>query len=208
MRARTILVALALLALPVVALADGVGTVPSVDANVSRLLDAKSTLKWNFDGADGRYGHAETLVAAPADKVATMAADFAHYKELHRKFQTARVIGKEADQTDVYMRYPVRIGPVTFELYEVIRFKPLRDEGGARVLEGIGIKGDMTRGRTVVTVKPVSATHSLLQIDVLLKPKVPAPQFMIDEELRDGAHDFVDGLRHRAQGWVGPVTQL
>jgi hypothetical protein len=31
---------------------------------------------------------------------------------------------------------------------------------------------------------------------------------MIDEELRDGAQDFVNGLKDKAQGWVGPVVSL
>lgn len=189
--------------------APGSTATPAVaDPTVARLLDAKSTLKWNYASQDGRYGHAEALVDAPADKVAKAAADFGHYRELHRKFATARVVAKDDQGTDVYMRYPVQIGPVKIELYEVMRFAQPRTTDDAFVLEGRGLKGDMKQGRTVITVKPVGPKHSLLQVDILLVPKVWAPQSMIDEELRDGANDFVDGLRHRAQGWVGPVTAL
>ena len=48
--------------LPVAAHADG---------EVQRLLDAKRTLAWNAapSGKSQRYGHAETLVDAPADKL-------------------------------------------------------------------------------------------------------------------------------------------
>jgi len=59
-----------------------------------------------------------------------------------------------------------------------------------------------------ITVKPVDAKHSLVAIDVLLVPKVPAPQALVDEELRDGAEDFVNGLKDRAQGRPGPVVAL
>ncbi len=182
---------------------------PAKDPQVARLLEAKKTLVWNHTlGGKDRYGHAEALVEAPAEKVAKTAADFGHYKELHRKFSTARVVAKEGDQTDVYMRYPVQIGPVKIELYEIMRFGPVRAQGGAQVIEARGIKGDMRRGHTLITIKPIDAKHSLLQVDVLLVPTLPAPQAYVDEELRDGAYDFVNGLKDKAQGWIGPVGAL
>jgi hypothetical protein len=210
---RSLAVALTLLApvlQPALAQADVVAD-PGTEAQVARLLAAKKTLNWNHAlGANkDRYGHAEALVDAPADKVAKTASDFGHYRDLHRKFVTARVIGKDGDQTDVYMRYPVQIGPVKIELYEVMRFSPDRaSDAGTHVIEARGIKGDMKRGHTVITIKPVDAKHSLLQVDILLVPTLPAPQSYVDEELRDGAQDFVNGVKDRAQGWVGPVVAL
>lgn len=117
-------------------------------------------------------------------------------------------MAKEGDQTDVYMRYPVTIGPMTIELWEVMRFAPDRTNGGTHVIEGRGIKGDMKRGHTVITIKPVDAKHSLLAVDILLVPTLPAPQSYVDEELRDGAQDFANGVRDRAQGSIGPVVSL
>lgn len=183
---------------------------PAKDPQVARLLEAKKTLNWNHVLGTGRdrYGHAEAIVDAPADKVAKTATEFGQYRHLHRKFATARVIAKEGDQTDVYMRYPVVIGPVRIEMYEVMRFGPLRASGTAQVLEARGVKGDMKRGHTVITVKPIDAKHSLLEVDILLVPTLPAPQSYVDEELRDGAQDFVNGLKDKAQGWSGPVVAL
>jgi hypothetical protein len=183
---------------------------PAKDPQVARLLAEKKTLNWNhtpFANKD-RYGHAEALVDAPADKVAKTAIDFGHYRDLHHKFKTARIVAKEGDQTDVYMRYPVTIGPMTIELWEVMRFAPDRTNGGTHVIEARGIKGDMKRGHTLITIKPVDAKHSLLVVDILLVPTLPAPQSYVDEELRDGAQDFVNGIRDRAQGSIGPVVSL
>jgi hypothetical protein len=193
-----------------VAHADQAPADPAKDPQVARLLQAKKTLNWNHAlGANNdRYGHAEALVEATPEQVAKTATEFGKYRELHRKFKTARVIGKEGDQTDVYMRYPVQIGPMTIELYEVMRFAPDRTVGGTHIIEARGIKGDMKRGHTIITIKPVDAKHSLLQVDVLLVPTLPAPQSYVDEELRDGAEDFVDGLRDRSQPNKGPVVSL
>ena len=209
MRFSLVALALALVALPALAQADGEKD-PAKDPQVARLLEAKKTLNWNhtLGGGKDRYGHAEALVDAPADKLAKTAVEFGKYKELHRKFASARVIAKEGDQTDVYMRYPVTIGPVTIELYEVMRFSPDRATAGTHVIEARGIKGDMKRGHTLITIKPVDAKHSLIEVDILLVPVLPAPQSYVDEELRDGAQDFVNGLRDKAQGSVGPVVAL
>lgn len=177
------------------------------DPQVARLLAAKGTLKWNH-GTSSRYGHAEALVGSSANDLARAALDYNHYKDIHPKFSTARVVGKEAGKTDVYMKYPVKIGPVKIELHEVMRFDPERLDGQTHVIEGVGIKGDMTRGHTKITIKPVDATHSVLSVDVMLDPKIPAPQVLVDEELRDGAGDFVNGLKDRAQGHPGPVVSL
>jgi hypothetical protein len=184
---------------------------PSKDPRIARLLEAKQTLKWNHQltPKSDRYGHAEALVAASTDKVTSTIADFSHYKDLHRKFSTARVIGKDGDATDVYMRYPVKIGPLKVEFWEVMRFGTVKPSGSDFVLEGRALlKGDMKQGHTIITVKRVDAKHSLLAVDILLTPRMPAPQSLIDEELRDGAQDFVNGLKDRAQGWSGPVTSL
>jgi hypothetical protein len=197
--------------IPTTAKADGEAPPdPAKDPQVARLLEAKKTLNWNHTlGANkDRYGHAEALVEATADQVAKTATEYGKYRDLHRKFKTARVIGKEGNLTDVYMRYPVQIGPMTIELYEVMRFQPDRTAGGTHTIEAHGIKGDMKRGHTIITVKPIDAKHSLLTVDVLLVPTLPAPQSYVDEELRDGAEDFVNGLRDRSQPKSGPVVAL
>jgi hypothetical protein len=198
------------LALFVVFACVGSPAVAQGDATVDRLLAAKQTMTWNYTpaGQNERYGHAESLVAAPADKVFEAAADFAHYASLHRKFATARVVAKSTDSTDLFMRYPVWVGPLKFEFEETVRFGPVRVVGGARVLEARGLHGDMRAAHAVITVKPVDATHALLQVDCLFLPRVPAPQGLIDSELREGAESFVDGLRARAQGHGRPVTTL
>src|SRR4051794_39706393 len=123
---RSLLLLPLLILAPVVAHADEAD--PAKDPQVVRLLDAKKTLKWNqtVGSSKDKYGHAECLVEATAETVAKKAAEFGQYKTLHKKFQSARVINKDGDNSDVYMRYPVSIGPMTFEFSEVMRFKPTR----------------------------------------------------------------------------------
>lgn len=186
-------------------------SVAHADAELQRLLDAKRTLAWNASpaGRSQRYGHAEALVDAPASKLRDVALDFDHYKDLHKKLQNARVVGKDERGTDVHMKLPVKIGPFTFEQWAVLRFGPARSlPGGGWIVEGRETKGNMKDGHLVITVRPVDPKHAILKVDLLLVPSMPAPQSMVDEELRDAAADFANGLKDRAQGWSGAVVSL
>ena len=195
----------------VIALLMAPTAVQAHEADVQRLLDAKRTLNWNVNlsGRGEKYGHAETLVDAPADKVRDTAVQYGKYKDFHRKFATARVIGKDGDNTDVFMKLAVKIGFFKIDQWEVMRFGPPRPlPGGAFVVEGRGVRGNMKDGHMIITMRPIDAKHSLLKVDLLLVPSLPAPQSMIDEELRDAALDFANGLKDTAQGWSGPVVSL
>lgn len=181
------------------------------DPQVARLLEAKRSLSWTqtLPGHAERYGHAEALVAAPADKVAAVAADFGQYFKLHKKFASTRVVATGGATTDVFMRYPVYVGPLTLQFNETVRFSPMQTRGNVQVLEATHVDGgDMKQGHLVITVKPVDNAHSIVGIDVLFTPKMSAPQAILDRELRGGAQNYVDGLRDLAQGRSGAVTAL
>lgn len=207
---RTLATVALVLAIPAVAHADARPD-PAQDPEVKRLLDAKGqTLRWNWapNGKGDKYGHAETLVATNADNVRKTAVDFAHYKELHKKFSSARVIAKEGDNVDVYMKLPVKVGPITIDQWEVMRFGPAKQAADGAVVEGFGVKGNMKSGHIKITVRPVDEKHALLKVDILLVPNAPAPSSLVEEELRDAAFDLANGLKDKAQGWSGPVANL
>lgn len=209
MRLTLATLALAFLA-PGVALADARPD-PVQDPEVTRLLQAKgATLKWNHvpTGASARYGHAEVLVDAPLAKVRSAAVDFGHYRDLHHKFASARVVAKQGDNVDVYLKLPIKVGPVKLDQWEVMRFGPARGGAASLVIEGRGVQGNMKEGHIVITARAVDERHTLVKVDLLLVPSLPAPQSLIDEELRDAATDFVNGLRDKAQGDSHLVTAL
>ena len=198
------------LALSAPAAAYGDAPNPADDPEVARLLQAKSTVRWTHvpAGRSERYGHAETLTEATPERVRQVASDYAHLKDLHKKFASARIVDKQGDDVDVYMKLPVRVGPFTVDQWEVLRFGPPKSVGNTYVVEGRGVRGNMKSGHVVITVRPVDARHSLIKVDILLVPGMPAPQSMVDEELRDAALDLANGLKDKAQGWVGPVQSL
>jgi hypothetical protein len=173
-----------------------------VDA--ARLMAAGHALKWNWTppGRAGRYGHAETLVHAPLEAVRGLVLDFGNYKAIAPSITTSRVVGHGPDgSTDVYLRMGVLNNTLTF--WNVTRFAAVRraPEGG-EIVEGQMVqgKGNIDDSAAMWTMSSAGPDATVLKFDVLLRPGVPAPQSLIDEQLRDSAMDVVNSIHDRLEG--------
>jgi Polyketide cyclase / dehydrase and lipid transport len=199
-RFRLVASALALGAL--IAAAPAQASTPDPDA--TRISTAGHSLKWNWTppGRAQRFGHAETLIHAPLAEVRRLVLDFGRYKEMAPSITTSRVVGHAPDgSTDVYLRMGVLNNTLTF--WNVTRFAPLRvAPDGNELVEGQMVhgKGNVDDSAAVWTLRPVGAGWTVLKFDVLLNPGVPAPQSLIDEQLRDSAMDVVNSIHDRVQG--------
>jgi hypothetical protein len=195
------ILALGALAVTAPARADG------LDADATRISSAGHALKWNWTppGKSARYGHAETLIHAPLPTVRRLVLDFGHYRELADSITTSRVVGHESDgSTDVYIQMGVMNNTIKF--WNVTRFAPLKVESvGTEVVEGQMVhgKGNIDNSETRWTMHSAGPEWTVLKFDVLLAPGLPAPQSLIDEQLRDSAMDAVNSIHRRAQGSKG-----
>jgi hypothetical protein len=179
----------------------------AIDPDAARIESAGHALKWNWTppGRSARYGHAETLIHAPLATVRRLVLDFGHYKDLADSITTSRVVGHAPDgSTDVYIQMGVLNN--TLKFWNVTRFAPLRVQGeGTEVVEGQMVhgKGNIDDSATVWTMHSVAPEWTVLKFDVLLSPGIPAPQSLVDEQLRDSAMDAVNSIHRRAQGSEG-----
>lgn len=181
------------------------------DPDVAKLLEARHSIKWNYvpAGKNDRYGHAEVLIHAPLAKVRAQVMNYNQYKEFDpRRFNKSHIVAKEAGNTDVYMELPLVGGMIT--LSQVLRFTPLqRPAPGVEAVEGKFVTGKNIRDSNVVmTMKSITPQVTLLKCDLLVAPTIPAPQWAVDEELRDAAMKAVDALHDRAQGSPRQVVAL
>jgi hypothetical protein len=175
------------------------------DPEAARIAAAGHSLKWNWTppGRNDRFGHAETLIHAPLASVRRLVLEFGRYKELAPySITTSRVVGHGSDgSTDVYMRMGVLNNMMTF--WNLMRFAPLRrTPEGAEVVEGQMVpgKGNIDDSAMVWTIREAGDDWTVLKFDVLLRPGLPAPQSLIDEQLRDSAMDAVNSIHDRVQG--------
>jgi hypothetical protein len=177
------------------------------DPDAARIAAAGHPLKWNWTppGRSQRFGHAETLIHAPVDAVRRLVVDYGHYTQLAGSITTSRVVAHGPDgSTDVYLRMGVLNN--TFSVWNVTRFTAARPspEGG-EVVEGQMVpgKGNIDDSAFVWTLRPAGDGWTVLKFDLVLRPGLPAPQSLIDEQLRDSAMDAVDSIHDRAQGSKG-----
>jgi hypothetical protein len=183
------------------------------DPDAARIAAAGHALKWNWTppGRSARFGHAETLIHAPLETVRHLVLDFGHYTDLSpSSITTSRVVGHRPDgSTEVYLRMGVLNNVLT--LWNVTRFAPLyREPQGDEVVEGQMVqgKGNIADSAMVWTMRATAADWTVLKFDLLLRPGVPAPQSLVDEQLRDSAMDAVNSIHDRAQGSkdIAPYT--
>jgi hypothetical protein len=175
---------------------------PSADdlkSQLDRLTKDQGPIKsnWTPAGKSERYGHAEGLIAAPYDAVKARLLDFPHYKELAGpKFKKVSVVDKSDAGTDLYFQLPIMKGIVT--IWYVTRFGTARPGmGGAEVIEGKFVKGNIKDMQIVFTIRPAPEQKTVLVCDLNLAINIPAPQSALDEELRDACGDAVNAIRAR-----------
>jgi hypothetical protein len=168
-------------------------------AQAERLAKDQGPIKtnWTPPGKSDRYGHAEGLIAAPYDVVKARLLDFPHYKELAGpKFKKVSVVDKSASGTDLYFQLPIMKGLVT--IWYVTRFGAARPGmGGAEVIEGRFVKGNIKDMQIAFTIRPTPDQKTTLVCDLNLAINLPAPQSALDEELRDACGDAVNAVRAR-----------
>jgi len=174
--------------------------------DLARLADGRAQRSnWQPPGVADRYGRGEVLVHAPLAAVHKAVLDYGRYKDLvPNKFHVARVLGREGDATDVYMQLPILHGLVT--LWQVMRFRDVKPLApGWAIVQGWSIRGNLKAGNIAWTMHAIDGEHTVLTCDLLILPNMPAPQAMVDEELRDAAAVAVEGIRDVAQEAPGPA---
>lgn len=172
------------------------------DKERERLEAANGIVKKNLTppGKQDRYGRAEAIVHAPIAELRKAVLDFSQYKSLGGdKFKTARMIAKENGHVDIYFQVPVMKGLMT--IWYVTRFPDHTEvlPGGAELLDGKFVKGSIDDMELAITMRSVAPDETILSVDLLLVPQVPAPQSALDETLRDAAGDAVEALKKRVE---------
>ncbi len=125
--------------------------------------------------------------------------DFGKYRELAGSITTSRVVGHEPDgSANVYLQMGVLNN--TFHLWDVTRFSPLRTEAdGTQTSRATRSPGGNIDDAVLVDHPPRTG-WTVLKFDLMLSPGLPAPQSLLDEQMRDSALDAVNSIHDRAQG--------
>ena len=177
------------------------------DSDAMRISTAGHSLDWVWTppGENQHFGHGETLIHAPLPAVRRTVLDYGKYKDLGPDIQMSKVIGRTPDgAADVYLRIGVLNGMLSF--WNVTHFDPLQaNPDGTERLAGKMVqgKGNIDDARIIWTMHSAGPEWTVLKFDALIRPGVPAPQSLIDEQLRQSAVHTVESVRDKLQGGSG-----
>jgi ribosome-associated toxin RatA of RatAB toxin-antitoxin module len=142
-------------------------------------------------------GAARVLAQAPSDMVRSVVTDYARYSSIITRFKQARIVGRSGDKTDVYLEVPILNG--ASKVWAVVRFSPPETQGNQQVIRGRLVKGNVKRLDAVWRIEKVDDKTSVLSLELLIVPDLPAPKSLLTSELKKAAGKAVNGARIEAE---------
>jgi ribosome-associated toxin RatA of RatAB toxin-antitoxin module len=169
------------------------------DAEAARLMKKRDSERYEVKTAHSstKAGAARVHVAAPLKVVKKVVEDFRHYDEFIKKFDKAKVVGRDGDNTDVYLQVPIMKGAA--KVWAVVRFGPMKKVGNEHVLQGHMIKGNVKRMDATWRLKAIDEDDTQLDLELLILPKIPVPGSLVTGEVAYAADTAVMGSRNRAE---------
>lgn len=147
--------------------------------------------------AELNAGAARARVQSSHETVRGVILDYPHYSQIITRFEKAKVVGRVGKQTDVYLEVPILHGAA--KVWAIVRFDPPKTEGGAEVVRGRMVRGNVKRLDASWRVRKVDETSAELTLELLIVPNVPAPRSLIESELSRAAARAVSGARAEAE---------
>jgi len=178
-------------------MAPHAGAEPSEEAK--RLIKLRDAERYELETehSSTKAGAARVHVAAPKDDVKKVISDFRNYSKFIDHFEKSKIVGRDGNTTDVYLRVPILKGAA--KIWAVVRFEPFKKDGGEEVLEGHLIKGNVKRLDVKWRVLEIDKDDTQLNLEMLILPKMPFPGSVVTSEVKYAADLSVMGSRDRAE---------
>lgn len=142
-------------------------------------------------------GAARALAYAPSDALTSVVTDYARYSKFITQFRNARVVGRAATHTDVYLEVPILGGFST--IWAIVRFDAPVADGAQRVVRGRLLRGNVKRLDATWRIQAIEDQRSVLTLELLIVPDLPAPSSVVSAELRKAAGKAVNAARNEAE---------
>lgn len=140
---------------------------------------------------------ARALAHAPSEGLQSVVTDYARYSRIITQFKNARVVGRSGGSTDVYLEVPILSGLST--IWAVIRFEAPAVKGSQHVIRGRLVRGNVKRLDATWRIEKVDEQKSILSLELLMVPDLPAPSSVVTAELRKAAGKAVNAARNEAE---------
>jgi hypothetical protein len=144
--------------------------------------------------SEERDRECEATVNAPVGIVERALTDYDRYATVLPNFGRSRVLKRTADSADVYLQVPILKGAA--HLWGVVRFVgPAVRPDGARIEGNYLRQGNVSAFHCLWSYRRVDDTHTALHLALLVLPKIPLPESVIESELTSACRDAVQGVK-------------
>jgi hypothetical protein len=147
-----------------------------------------------------------TTVNAPIDLVRRALTDYERYATMLPNFGRSHVLRRTADSADVYLQVPILRGAAN--LWGVVRFVGPVVRADAEQIEGnFQHEGNVSAFHCLWTYRKTDEARTELHLGLLVLPKIPLPESVIESELTSACRDAVQGVKSYVEARAAPPPQ-
>ncbi|MBK9259006.1 MAG: hypothetical protein IPM54_04150 [Polyangiaceae bacterium] len=150
-------------------------------------------------------GGAAIYVHAPIDVVRRVVTDYRNYEKVIKPFKKSKLLSRNKGISEVYLEVPILHGAATVWVVALIG-QPVV-VGNEEQITARMLRGNVDDFRAVWHLRAVDSQHTIVKLDLLVDPKLPAPASLVTPELCTAAENAVSGVRKQSEKIFRASTQ-
>lgn len=150
-------------------------------------------------------GGAAIYVHAPIDVVRRIITDYRNYEKTIKAFKKSKLLSRNKGVSEVYLEVPILHGAAT--VWVVALMSTPFIEGNEEKITARMLRGNVDDFRAVWRLRAVDAEHTIVKLELLVDPSLPAPASLVTPELCTAADNAVTSVRKHAEKVQHAATQ-
>jgi ribosome-associated toxin RatA of RatAB toxin-antitoxin module len=150
-------------------------------------------------------GGAGIYVHAPIDVVRRIVTDFKNYEKTIKSFKKSKLLSRNKGVSEVYLEVPILHGAATVWVVALIGQPVI--EGNEEKITARMLRGNVDDFRAVWRLRAVDAENTIVKLELLVDPSLPAPASLVTPELCTASENAVTGVRKQAEKVHRAATQ-
>ncbi len=151
-------------------------------------------------------GGAAIFVHAPIDVVRRIVTDFKNYEKVIKPFKQSKLLSRNKGVSEVYLEVPILHGAATVWIVALIDQPVVK--GNEEIITARMLRGNVDDFRAVWRLRAVDSEHTIVKLELLVDPKIPAPASLITPELCTASEGAVTGVRKQAEKTRAAAQQI
>jgi ribosome-associated toxin RatA of RatAB toxin-antitoxin module len=142
-------------------------------------------------------GGAAIYVNAPIDVVRRVVTDYRNYEKVIKPFKQSKLLSRNKGVSEVYLEVPILHGAAT--VWVVAKIGSPVVAGNEETITARMLRGNVDDFRAVWRLRAVDADHTIVKLELLVDPSLPAPASLVTPELCTASENAVTGVRKQAE---------